>query len=122
MDEHGMVQYYDIVPYDTRDYMKNAFEVLWGTPDREVTTQAVYTDNVRSDTNMMQACFKSFTNHHHCLLFVLQDIWHAEQRVFKCMSSSHVDYKDAKRFEVFFDLIEQRFENYFCKIEQTSCI
>ena len=93
-----MIQYYDIVPYDTRDYMKNAFEVLWGTPDRQVTTQAVYTDNVRSDTNMMQACFQSFDNHHHCSLFVLQDIWHAEERVFRCMSASHVDYKDAKRF------------------------
>jgi hypothetical protein len=97
MDERNTVQFFDIVPFDSRDYMRNAFELIWGTPNRQVTTQAVYTDNCKSDKNILLACFHSFKQHENCSLDVLQDIWHALQRVLKCMPKNHADYKEAKK-------------------------
>ena len=96
MDERNTVQYFEIVPFDSRDYMRVAFETVWGTPDRLVTTAAVYTDNPKSDRNTLLDCFASFEQHQNCSLHVLQDIWHAQKRVLKTMTANHADYKEAK--------------------------
>ena len=96
MDKHNTVQYFEIVPFDSRDYMRIAFETVWGTPDHCVTTTAVYTDNPKSDRNTLLDCFANFEHHQNCSLHVLQDIWHAQKRVLKTMTPTHADYKEAK--------------------------
>ena len=46
---------------------------------------------------MLEGCFDSFEKHRNCTIAVLQDVWHAQQRVLKCMPSNHADYKEAKK-------------------------
>ena len=45
--------FYKIVPFDSGDYMCGAFTIIFSTFNRSVRTKAVYTDNVRSDANMI---------------------------------------------------------------------
>jgi len=98
MDEGGAVHWFNIVPCDSREYMRTAFRDIWDTPSRQVITQAVYTDNVRTDTNTLQDTFMTVSSHEGLPpVLVLQDIWHAQQRIFSAMSFAHADYKTAKK-------------------------
>ena len=49
MNENGQVLNFRIVPCDSREFMKPAFEQIWSTKNRNIKTLAVYTDNPKSD-------------------------------------------------------------------------
>lgn len=56
-NETGQVLHHKIVPTDERVHIAEALSDIWNTPEREPITQAVYTDNAKSDINTIEATF-----------------------------------------------------------------
>ena len=94
INEQNAIVFYQIVPYDTRDYIKEAFRIIWNIFSQK--TQAIYTDNTVSDANAIQWAWKE-TQGTTTYPEILQDVWHALQRIVSVMSKYHPDYSSAKK-------------------------
>ena len=82
------------MPHDTREYIKEAFRTIWN--DSNIETKAVYTDNTISDKSSIEWAWKeSFGTESFPEL--LQDVWHASQRIIVCMNKFHPDFSSSKK-------------------------
>ncbi len=95
-NEYNQVLDWKIVPNDSARYIKDSLERIWSTPNRKIVPQAHYTDHVVKDTNSISSLFKEIYPKEQKSIDVLQDIWHAQERVFRVMDSYHADFKSAK--------------------------
>jgi hypothetical protein len=58
-----------IVPNDTREYVSACLRSVLSIPNRRVTTEVVYTDDVAKDTNCIQKLWTElFPNEKVCIL------------------------------------------------------
>ena len=93
MNEFGAVLAYKIVPNDTKEYLQELLTSIWSVNNNP--TKAMYTDHPSKDSktiiNTWNSIYKfKFPNQS---IIVLQDIFHAQNRVLKGMSKNHSDYK-----------------------------
>lgn len=125
-----------IVPNDCREHFYLAFQTIWMAEGRDehekgVKTKFIYTDDVQKGTyvcydhicHCINICFATDTNEildiyattnfRHELPLVLQDIWHAIQRVDRLLDKQHPDYKAAKGSfsSIFSNIQDQGFES-----------
>lgn len=95
------------MPDDTRFYVCHLIAQVWEFQKKPLTV-AIYTDNVRSDTKKIQQLWETkFPEHSapgiNVLQFyinytdILQDIFHAQNRVDSVLLKYHPDYSNAKK-------------------------
>jgi len=86
---------YALTPTDERSYVTKCLEKVWLTPGRNVITEAIYTDNIRSDKAIIEKCFISCYPSSETIVSIIQDIYHAEQRVLRMMPKYNYNYFSA---------------------------
>ena len=98
MNENNSVIGYKVVGSDARAEVIDLFEEIWSYPGRKIVTKALYTDNPEADRNTFTKIWeKHHVNQNVNDFYVLQDIFHAQNRVLKVMKKSHANYYDASK-------------------------
>lgn len=85
-----------IVPNDTRAHVSELISEYFHEGDpTSVVTQVFYTDNVVSDQNKLQEIFTKIQPK--SKVAVIQDLWHAQQRIIKLLAKVHPDFKESTK-------------------------
>ena len=93
-NEINAVLNFKVVPNDTRNYVTEIIEQIYDqipVKDR-MPMEFFFTDNVLTDTRSIQELGKKLFPERKHKVFVLQDIWHAQQRVIAVLHKGHPDY------------------------------
>ena len=86
-----------IVPDGSHVHVVSVLEEILGLQGEQVTTKAHYSDKAKADKNLSEI----FTNHYSkhaggpVTTIILNDIWHAQNRVVKHLLKTHPDYWSA---------------------------
>ena len=96
MNEDNAVVFHKIVPNDTKEYLSELLSDIWS--NSEVITKAMYTDHPAKDSKTIISNWNQYFDKDKCdEIIVLQDIYHAQNRVLKVMNKKHSDYKIAEK-------------------------
>lgn len=92
LNEHNGVLGYEIVPDDTRIHINSLLSSIFDDipKSQRKPTKFFCTDNVLTDTDSLTGFFKKLNPKTD--FFVLQDVFHAEQRVLRLLPKWHSDY------------------------------
>ena len=94
MNEDNAVIQYKIVPNDKKEYLEELLSNIWSKT--KVTTLAMYTDHPAKDSNTIINTWNNFFDEDFDIT-VLQDIYHAQNRVIKVMNKRHSDFPFAEK-------------------------
>ena len=116
MNEINCVVGYKVVGSDARLEVIDLFEEIWNCSGRQIVTKALYTDNLKTDRNTFTNVWKKYHSKANPNdFYVLQDIFHAQNRVLKVMKKSHANFYNASKElkSILYQVTSQKKENIY---------
>jgi hypothetical protein len=84
------------MPDDTKRHVADLIEEYFATSvTSPIITSVFYTDNVVADSPQLEKVFDKVQPNDD--IWVMQDVWHAQQRIVKLLSKRHNDYGAATK-------------------------
>ena len=92
-NELGLVIAWKIVPNDTREHVTQLIRDYYGSSPIKIPPRVFYTDDVAADKNSLKELMDDLIPEDD--FDVIQDIWHAQQRIIRLLARQHPDHYSA---------------------------